>query len=458
MDWQRLMSRGHVFWELATRRWTTESGSKVAPGNAKTIRKREQEDRFRLYHWSKLNSEMNSIPASNNMSCATVTSNNSADGNITGDKVLYEDVYHVLYTYGLPTICICGFLGNVMNLVILAGKRIQTQLRSAERSVNIGLIALAVADLSFCISAFPSTFLPEDGVFSEKGFLTYYGCYCAAVINIFIMTSTWLTVTMSSERYLAIRHPLKSRNIITLERSKFVIVLVYILSAIFNIPVFWRYAITELHCDSELKYQIMPQVINENFDHAYRAMWAALGNFIPLVILLFCNIGLMREIHKSYAMRKQMNGNAGIHANHASDKEANRITITLVAIVVMFFMLVAPSEVMKQVAYLVGGDLSKNYTYLIIEVIYNLLQTINFSANFILYCIINPSFRKTMKEMFCFQYQKLSSDVFETSFMDSTYQDRFSSSLRMNSLRKSKKLSMGVRHEYVRADSENVPL
>lgn len=392
------------------------------------------------------------------MSCESIFSNvSSHNDNITGNKALYEDVYHVLYTYGLPTICICGFLGNVMNLIILAGKRIQTQLRSAERSANIGLIALAVADMSFCISAFPSTFLPMDNVFTHKGFLAYYGCYCAAVINIFIMTSTWVTVTMSSERYLAIRHPLKSRNIITLERSKVVIVLVYILSAIFNIPVFWRYALIEVRCDSVVKYQIQPQVIDENFDHAYRAMWAAIGNFIPLVILLWCNIGLMREVHKSYAMRKQMNGNAGIHTSHASDKEANRITITLVAIVVMFFILVAPSEVMKQVAYLVGGDLSSNYTYLIIEVIYNLLQTINFSANFIIYCIVNPSFRKTMKEMFCFQYQKLSSDVFEASFMDSTYQDRFSSSLRMNSLRKSTSKKAPVpTHHYVRAHEDQM--
>ena len=121
------------------------------------------------------------------------------DVNWTGDRGVYELVHSILYRYGLPVICAFGFVGNVMNLVILTGKRIQHSLRSLERSANMGLIALAVADLSFCVSAFPSTFLPEDMIFAHRSFLAYYGCYCAAVINVFIMTSTWLTVTMSTE-------------------------------------------------------------------------------------------------------------------------------------------------------------------------------------------------------------------------------------------------------------------
>jgi cholecystokinin A receptor len=357
----------------------------------------------------------------------------SGDGS---DVRLYQSVYGILYGYGLPTICAAGFLGNVMNLIIMGGKRTQRSLRKTERAANVGLIALAVADMMFCLSAFPSTFLPQNMQFREKGFLVYYGCYCAAVINVFIMTSTWLTVTMATERYLAICQPLKSRNIVSLERTKLVIVLVYFLSAVINVPVFWRYQIEEQTCwrrginttttgddDNttmvlETTYSISPQVLynDERFDHAYRAIWAVVGNFVPLLLLLVFNIALMREIHKSYAMRKRMNGNAGIRSRSAHDAEAsNRITVTLVAIVVMFFLLVAPSEILKHVAYLVDGDLQKNYTYLTIEIVTNLMQTINFSANFILYCIINPTFRKSMKEMFCFGYQKLG-DGLETSY------------------------------------------
>ena len=336
------------------------------------------------------------------------------DLNITGNKELYTQVYHILYGYGLPTICVFGFLGNVMNLIILAGKQAHRSLRRAEQSANIGLMALAVADMSFCILAFPSTFLPMEMVFHNKGFLLYYGCNCAAVINIFIMTSTWITVAMSTERYLAICHPLKSRKVLSLTRTKVVIVLVYVLSLVFNLPMFWRYTIKQNICKQNCvtnatTYSIEPVVLykNEQLEHAYRFAWAVVGNFVPLFLLLLFNIALMREIHKSYAMRRRMNTNSS-SAHHSSDSDSNnRITITLVSIVVMFFVLVAPSEALKHLAYLFGSDLGRNYTYMTIEIITNVMQTINFSANFILYCIISPSFRRTMKDMFCFQYQKL---------------------------------------------------
>ena len=333
--------------------------------------------------------------------------------NITGNRALYQSVYNILYGYGLPIFCVFGFLGNFMNLIILAKKQAHRTLRRAEASVNISLIALAVADMNFCISAFPSTFLPLDMIFHNKGFFLYYGCYCAAVINIFIMTSTWITVAMSIERYLAICHPLKSRTILSPTRTKTVIVLVYVFSMIFNTPMFWRYTITELHCGSDglllnkTMYSIRPQVLyqNEHVEHGYRAAWAVVGNFVPLFLLLILNIALMREIHKSYVMRKRMNCTA---SHHSTDSDSNnRITITLVSIVVMFFVLVAPSEALKHLAYLFGNDLANNYTYLTIEIITNVMQTINFSANFILYCIISPSFRRTMKQVFCFKYQRI---------------------------------------------------
>lgn len=341
------------------------------------------------------------------------------EANKTWDVLLYENVYTTLYTFGLPTVCVIGFLGNVMNLLILTGRRVQHSLRAMERSANACLVALAVADLSFCLCAFPSTFLPEDMTFEGKSFLAYYGCYCAGVINIFIMTSTWLTVVMSTERYLAICHPLKSRNLISLHRTRAVIVIVYLVSALFNVPVFWRYSMDPLPLPQQppsrpdlnassppvVRYIVRPIGTDELLDHAYRGLWSVLGNLIPLLLLVLCNVSLAREIHRSYDLRRRMNDNAGRSLERrrrrsSLDQDAsNRITVTLVSIVVLFFLLVAPSELVKQIAYLIGGDLTHNYAYMTVEVVTNLMQTVNFSANFVLYCIVNPSFRKVMREM-----------------------------------------------------------
>ncbi len=44
-------------------------------------------------------------------------------------QAVYESVYFYLYGYGLPTICLCGFLGNVINIIILASKQTLISLR-----------------------------------------------------------------------------------------------------------------------------------------------------------------------------------------------------------------------------------------------------------------------------------------------------------------------------------------
>ncbi|XP_064641125.1 probable G-protein coupled receptor 139 [Lineus longissimus] len=322
------------------------------------------------------------------------------------NKNMYVAIHHWFYKFGLPTICMCGFLGNVMNLMILTGKRIQRALRMTERSANNGLVALAVSDLMFCLLAFPTTFLPEDQQFPDKGFFLYYGIYCAALINIFIMSSTWLTVVMATERYLAICHPLKSRKILTMHRSKVAIVMVFVLSVVVNIPVFWRYSFREEFCDNSTHYTaVMLELFGSNsLDHAYRTVWATLGNFIPLILLVFFNFCLIRQIHKSYAERRKYA--KGSFRGHHETETNNRVTVTLISIVVMFLVLVAPSEVVKHIAKLANENIEENYTYKTLEVITNVMQTVNFSANFILYCCINPSFRRTMKHMFCAHCEK----------------------------------------------------
>ena len=317
------------------------------------------------------------------------------------DKAIYTAIYHWFYRFGLPAVCMCGFLGNVLNLIILTGKGIQRALRMTERSANTGLVALATSDLMFCALAFPSTFLPENQRYSSRGFLLYYGLYCAALINVFIMYSTWLTVVMATERYLAICFPLKARKILSVHRSRVAIILTFCFSVATNIPVFWRYTYKVHHCANETFYSlIMVELFDSaSFDHAYRTIWATIGNFIPLVLLVFFNYCLIREIHRSYAQRKEFAKSS--FRGHADTETNHRVTMTLISIVVMFLVLVAPSEVVKHIAKLANKNIEENYTYLTIEVITNVMQTINFSANFILYCCINPSFRRTMRHMFC---------------------------------------------------------
>nr|KAG5712211.1 hypothetical protein BaRGS_014561 [Batillaria attramentaria] len=180
------------------------------------------------------------------MVCLNLTE--KENNTLGGEKAqaLFEEVSHVIYGFLLPIVCAFGIVGNLLNLTILTRRKLQKSFRTLEQAANLCLISLAVSDLMFCVFAFPTMFLPKNDLYQSKGLLLTYRVYSTAVINVFIMISTWLTVAMSLERYLAICHPLRQDLYLTTRRIKIVIVLTYILSFIFNIPVLWRYEVQEI--------------------------------------------------------------------------------------------------------------------------------------------------------------------------------------------------------------------
>ena len=153
---------------------------------------------------------------------------------------------------------------------------------------------------------------------------------------------------------------------------------------------------------------------SDTVDNAYRWAWAVAGNFVPLILLFYFNVCLWWKIYLSYKMRRQF------HRPNQTTRSSHILTVTLVAIVLMFFILVAPTET---VLALKNNITMERATATAIEDFMNLLQTINFSVNFILYCIISPYFRKTLKYiMLCglyniYQVSKDWKKEFETSLM-----------------------------------------
>lgn len=81
-----------------------------------------------------------------------------------------------------------------------------------------------------------------------------------------------------------------------------------------------------------------------------------------------------------------------------SDSALNSVTATLVAVVLLFLVLVSPSELMK---FTVGYTLVDRDYQLIVTYITNFMQVLNFSLNFVLYCAVNKAFRHTLHELIC---------------------------------------------------------
>jgi len=127
---------------------------------------------------------------------------------------------------------------------------------------------------------------------------------------------------------------------------------------------------------------------NETFTCIYRWTYFVLGMLVPLFVLIFCNVQLIRSLRRSVVMR--LESNSARHNGNA----ANRITLTLIVIVVMYIILCVPCELVN--FFTKSATAHTTDIYNLIVTIFNLCQAINFAVNFVLYCAINTHFRHTI--------------------------------------------------------------
>lgn len=407
------------------------------------------------------------MPDCSNMTTTVNISNlTNNDNDMSPEEHMAELVRYYAMDVAVPIVCGFGMLGNILNFMVLTREKIHHSLSKMENSAHIGLIALAVSDFMFCLLAFLYTQLEFQDHYKELSIVLYYDWLGSSFITVFIITSTWLTVYMAGERYVAVCHPFKARKLISLRKTRTTVFLVYILCMSATVPLGFEKAIKSKNStDGTILYSIETRPeFNDSVIGIRRLVWSILFDFIPCAALLYFNTCLIYKIHRAKIIRREMvptqkqaalltkhprelfsyashSGSSGsnqtvINLNNSTkrcfshknslpqysssqnqrqspqlvtksmkarrrhtDNALNSVTATLVAVVVLFLIFVSPSEILKFIFLWSGG--TQTHTYTIIRSITNLMQAINFSVNFVLYCAVNKSFRRSFRKIFC---------------------------------------------------------
>lgn len=315
-----------------------------------------------------------------------------------------------------PVVFLFGMIGNVISFVVLSNRRLYPGRRQTmlERSAIFGLKILALSDFSFCAFGLPAPFLrnhpgmPSDGPWVILG--AYYLAHKGAFLNLFLFTSTWLIVLISVERYLVVCHPFRSASMIHIRKTVVAYVTVLVVSLLVNLPLFLKFSIHREPCNAGcVCYYPQPSFFFATplFVQTHKIVWFTVGTFLPLLLILTSNGFLVRELlrsHKAAAKEKRP-------SDPTSDESLTlRLTVTLTAIVVCFFVLVCPSIVLQFIRFedyydVISGVQShlksgNGYTKVCFQMalsITNLTQALKFSSNFLLYCAINKTFRQTLR-------------------------------------------------------------
>ena len=308
--------------------------------------------------------------------------------------VTYENVQHILEDIISPLLCCFGVIGNTLNMLVLTRRRMQTSLdNTMERSVCVGLIALAVSDFFVCLCSLPEAFLSQNVIYSSKSLELFYHMYGMYPRNAFSYSSTWLTVILAMSRYVAIYHPIHARFFVKPGHTCLAIFITFLMWFCLALPEVWNFEVEPLTMNNATHYilDIGSFRKNKSFNRGFVISWSVVGFIIPVSILVFCNVQLIRALQKTYRVNcKAQQGRQGANP---------RITATLIAIVIMLLILASPSEILS-IYYIVDRKTAR-YDFVLAGIINNLLHTLNFSINFLLYCIANVNFRNTLKDIFC---------------------------------------------------------
>ena len=76
----------------------------------------------------------------------------------------------------------------------------------------------------------------------------YYSAYKELTVNVFALSSTWLTVVMAVSRYVVVCRPLHARGYISLRRTRCSLLAVFLLSVVVNFPRALRYSVVTQPC------------------------------------------------------------------------------------------------------------------------------------------------------------------------------------------------------------------
>lgn len=320
---------------------------------------------------------------------------------------------YIVSDFVVPTICVLGLIGNILNLVVLTREQLRCSLKPMERSVNTGFVALALSDVLFCLLYLLDLFThkkPTDGVYASM-LKVYYKTYKEPILNIFLLSSTWLTVAMAVGRYVAVCRPIQARAFINPRGTQVAIGVVFGGSIVVNMPRFWHYYVDKRPClqwpnNDTVVVSCSPYVkmagslyLNRTFRIVYNIVLSTVGIFIPFVVLIVCNLCLVRALRRSYAMQRRYRG------DQAKDS-GQRITPTLIAMIVLFVVLVGPSEILTFLGSLSRQNSRSYYRFRIAAVVTNCLLLLNFAINVVLYCVLNTQFRRVMKNLFCIVVRK----------------------------------------------------
>ncbi|KAH8300988.1 hypothetical protein KR044_008173 [Drosophila immigrans] len=167
----------------------------------------------------------------------------------------------------------------------------------------------------------------------------------------------------------------------------------------------FEFNITQL-CENRTVYKNVYSDLGKN--ELYITIWSVYSMVVfvllPLLLLATFNCFLILLVHRSKNVRGDLTNASSIRRTKrksssgikGSVSQENRVTITLIAVVLLFIVCQLPWAIYLILTQYVDIDMNIQR---IAGNILNFLVAINAAANFFLYCVLSDKYRKTVREL-----------------------------------------------------------
>ncbi|KAE8741276.1 FMRFamide Receptor [Frankliniella occidentalis] len=340
------------------------------------------------------------------------------DGPLEADEHFLRGTRFLIQRVLVPVVVVVGLVGNAATIVVLTRRRMRS-------STNVYLTALAASDLLYLTAIFLLSLRHYPGIGSmDTSYFFYWRLhrFVLWLADSMTATSIWLTVAFTVERYIAVCHPMRGRLLCTEYRARLAVLVVwsFCVFATASVPwesyVVWHRDHAGRECVRECESWLGA---NEVYISIYSWFSALLFMALPLLMLAVFNCFLINAVRQSRRARRSMTQNEPNSVSQHQRQE-NRITITLIGVVILFLVCQTPSAAL--LVYKSFVDETKVHRSL--GNICNFLVAVNAASNFLLYCALSDKYRRTFLVTFVpWCYKAQSTALQRTGSMYSTHSD-----------------------------------
>ena len=335
------------------------------------------------------------------MRATTITNTLHDNYNFTGKSFMEEVQDYTTFkisteinNYWFIILVPIGFIGNTLSFLVMIkpnNRKMSTCIYMAGISINDNLM--------MCLAL-------HNWLTSGKQILKPDLVQCKTVIcmtAIGLQNSTYQIVTMTIDKYIAIKWPHKAAIYSTPRRAKYILTGIITFALIYNVP--------HLYTSDLIGEECIGYAVGGTITKVYSWVTFIVNGIIPFTMLIYMNYVIVKTVRKSRKMFQANVETVGIENIPDKNKRMDtrqrtmksaehQLTVMLLLVTMLFLILLIPTHTRYIYFIFVAVDTPSEWakSTLYAQVTYKLFTTNN-GINFFLYCLSGRKFRNDLKEI-----------------------------------------------------------